>query len=311
MADSPTNDIHLQEYKLRQSHAVNFWHALLGAANASLNFFGLRSTKRFWGIVYDSVTKQPLDPVIVKLLYLDGRETETCVTDLDGHYGFLARPGKFKIFVRKSNYIFPSVIVKGNNDGVYSNLYHGEFFELHDDREVVAPNIPMDPEKPDWNQTAKLSVVRKHFYFQLLFNRLGALLFWFGLLLAFLVAWRLFPREPGWLFFVFGFYALFILFFPLLPEPRLWGSLKVASLLPFEPEGLTLELFKPDLPGISFCRFNVRPGGKFLLRVGAGRYVLWANSLDKQGVKTQLASCRVTVGRNGVFNGSLFLGFKK
>ena len=167
-------------YKVKADKLSDFVRSCLRVLNNFLVFFSLRKTEQFWGIVYDSVSKQPLDPVIVKLLYTDGREVETCVTDLGGRYGFLAKPGKFKIYARKTNYVFPSKYANGNDDGIYENLYHGEFFVLDKDSEVVGPNIPMDPIKFDWNQKAKLGVINNKPYLKLFFKRLIAIFFWFG-----------------------------------------------------------------------------------------------------------------------------------
>src|SRR3989338_2240299 len=97
--------------------------------NPFLVFFQLREKREFWGVVYDSVSKQPLDPVKVSLVYADtGKLEGACITDLEGRYGFLARPGKFKILVQRTNYAFPSKNASGDKDGIYTHLYHGEFF---------------------------------------------------------------------------------------------------------------------------------------------------------------------------------------
>ena len=95
-------------YSLKKKYFSAFWRNIFFALNRLLVALSLKNSRQYWGIVYDSVNKQPLDPAIVKLLYVDGREVETCVTDMAGRYGFLARPGKFKIFTKKSNYLFPS-----------------------------------------------------------------------------------------------------------------------------------------------------------------------------------------------------------
>src|SRR3989344_7186884 len=95
---------------------LGLWVA--GLLNSFLVFFQLREKRRFWGVVYDSVSKQPLDPVKVSLIYVDTGVVESSgITDLEGRYGFLARPGKFKIFAQRSNYIFPSQKIKGDSDG--------------------------------------------------------------------------------------------------------------------------------------------------------------------------------------------------
>src|SRR3989344_335496 len=156
---------------------LGLWVA--GLLNSFLVFFQLREKREFWGVVYDSVSKQPLDPVKVSLVYADtGKLEGACITDLEGRYGFLARPGKFKILVQKTNYIFPSKIASKQKDGIYTHLYHGEFFELASESEVVAPNIPMDPQSPDWNQESKSKLMTTHFYFRWFLEKLLAVVLW-------------------------------------------------------------------------------------------------------------------------------------
>lgn len=274
--------------------------------NQFLNFFSLRKTRQFWGVVYDSVSKQPLDPVIVKLFYADGGEAETGVTDLNGHYGFLARPGMFKIFVRKTNYTFPSKYVSGDKDGIYENLYHGEFFTLKEDSEVLAPNIPMDPEGVDWNQQAKAKLGSPSPYGELFVKRIMAVLFWFWLIFCLLAIWNLFPNVPIYLFCIAAVYLILILLAVYFPEPRLWGEIFLGPGIN-EPLDLSLELHKEKIPGIIFGKAMIHPNGKFLLRSSPGNYLLEIYAADKVGQKSLAASLPIKVGKAGVFNLSLFI----
>ena len=117
---------------------------------------GLRKRNRPWGVVYDSVTKQPLDPAVVVLMNEKGEEVSSSITDLDGRYGFLLASGKYKIIANKTNYIFPSKKLFGmQGDELYKNLYFGEEISVLNENEVVARNIPMDPAHFDWNEFAK------------------------------------------------------------------------------------------------------------------------------------------------------------
>ena len=292
------------KYFVRVFFLAAFVLGFLESLNSVLNFFSLRKSKHFWGVIYDSVTKQPLDPVIVKLLYADTREVATGVTDLDGRYGFLARPGKFKIFARKSNYSFPSKFVTGNSDGIYQNLYHGEFFVLTDDDEVVAPNIPMDPDGADWNQTAKLKVTNSSPFWKLLARRLLALGFWFGLVFCLLGAWRFYLGIPIWLYVLFGLYGLFIVLALILPEPRLWGRVEMKN---FQLDGgaLFLELRSLRFPTMILGKTTVLENGKFLLRANPGQYLLIVGQINQNQEKIKLAEHKIRVGRAGVFNKSL------
>jgi len=122
-----------------------------------LTSLGVRRRRKPWGTVYDSVTKQPLDPVYVVLQDLEGNEIQTCITDLDGRYGFLVGPGKYKIVAHKTNYKFPSEKLRGKtSDEVYSDLYFGEEIEIKEYGEVLIKNIPMDPINFDWNTLINL-----------------------------------------------------------------------------------------------------------------------------------------------------------
>ncbi len=120
-----------------------------------LTALGIRRRKRPWGTVYDSVTKQPLDPVYVSLFNLDGIEVASSITDIDGRYGFLVSPGVYKILPKKTNYIFPSRTLSNNfSDELYKDLYFGDYLNVAAG-EVIIKNIPMDSINFDWNEFAK------------------------------------------------------------------------------------------------------------------------------------------------------------
>jgi hypothetical protein len=306
MEQKETSSITVFQYKVRQSLLGNFRFGLLGFFNAILNFFSLRTSQRFWGIVYDSVSKQPLDPVIVKLLYVDSQEVETCVTDLEGRYGFLARPGRFKIFPRKTNYSFPSARVLGDTDGIYENLYHGEFFKLAEGREVVAPNIPMDPVNIDWNQKAKKAIKPSHPYLRLLFKQLVFIIFVFGFILTCVALWKFFPKEPLYLYGILAAFLCLASLPSIIPEDRLSGKIKFIG-SGENLEGWQLELFSPRFKGVGFGKAAVRPDGKFLLRANKGRYLLQISKQTLGQEKTLLASLPVKVGSSGVLNSTLLV----
>lgn len=293
-----------KNYKIVQDSFNDFIRSILRVVDGILVFFSLRKTEQFWGIVYDAVSKQPLDPVIVKLLYTDGREVETCVTDLGGRYGFLAKPGKFKIYARKTNYNFPSKYASASSDGIFENLYHGEFFLLGKDSEVVGPNIPMDPIKFDWNQQAKLGVINNRPYLKLFIKRIVAVLFWFSFVFFLLIVTQRFPDVPNFYYYVLATYFLMVLLAGILPEPRLWGEV---SSLPDSmlPERLRLELHSSLFAGVSFGKANVHENGRFLLRAAKGKYTLSVSVVEDSGAKVFLCSIAVVVGRSGVYSSTI------
>lgn len=146
---------------------------------------GLR--RKPWGTVYDSVTKQPLDPVYVSLQDMGGNEIATSITDLDGRYGFLTKPGTYKIVAGKTNYIFPSEKLRGlTKDELYQDLYFGEPITITEDGQVIIKNIPMDPLKFDWNEFAKRDQKLMKFYNNRTkwLTRVANIFFVFGFIIA-------------------------------------------------------------------------------------------------------------------------------
>jgi hypothetical protein len=131
---------------------------------ALMSFFGLKRRYRPWGTVYDSVTKQPLDPAIVTLIDKSGTQVGLTITDIDGRYGFFVEPGEYTINARKTHYIFPSEKLSGKrSDNLYGDLYFGGSFEL-EEGETVTKNIPLDQQAFDWNEQAKRRSGLMNFY---------------------------------------------------------------------------------------------------------------------------------------------------
>lgn len=127
--------------------------------------FGIRKRNRPWGTVYDSITKQPLDPAYVVLKNLEGKEIANALTDIDGRYGFLVDPGVYAMVVSKSNYHFPSSKLSGKtHDELYSDIYWGDYFEIKNKGEVITRNIPLDRENFSWNEFAKSEQGRMKFF---------------------------------------------------------------------------------------------------------------------------------------------------
>ncbi|MBP6912086.1 MAG: carboxypeptidase regulatory-like domain-containing protein, partial [Candidatus Pacebacteria bacterium] len=130
-----------------------------------VSLLGWRRKKKPWGVVYDSITKRPIDPAYVVLLDSQGTEITTSITDLDGRYGFLSGKGVYRIVANKTNYQFPSERLRGKTqDEVYDNVYLGESFEIDSEKTLVFKNIPMDPVGFDWNEFEKKRTVMGQYY---------------------------------------------------------------------------------------------------------------------------------------------------
>ncbi len=176
-----------------------------------LTAFGLRKRVNKWGTVYDSITKQPLDPVYVSLRNLEGVEVDSSITDIDGRYGFLVKPGVYKVVPRKTNYLFPSdVLSKHFRDEFYQDLYFGDYMNITEG-EVIVKNIPLDPIGFDWNEFAKNKKKLFQFYSkkELMIARVSNFFFGFGFTVA-IGAFIISPEKYNMV--VLGLYvAMFIL----------------------------------------------------------------------------------------------------
>jgi streptogramin lyase len=172
-----------------------------------LTALGLKKRIKPWGTVYDSVTKQPLDPVYVSLINLEGKEVASSITDIDGRYGFYVDPGVYKVLPRKTNYIFPSsALAEHLQDELYQDLYFGDYINVAEGQ-IITNNIPMDPINFDWNEFAKNKKQLFKFYSkkELLFSRISNILFGIGFGVATLA---LIVSPEKYNIIIFGLYIL-------------------------------------------------------------------------------------------------------
>ncbi|HWC57716.1 MAG TPA: carboxypeptidase regulatory-like domain-containing protein [Candidatus Paceibacterota bacterium] len=161
------------------------WDSLLVA-------LGLKKRNNPWGVVYDSVTKRPIDPAYVVLTDVFGNEVASAITDIDGRYGFAVDPGTYKLVVKKSNYAFPSTKLAGKtSDRLYDNLYFGEEITITQQGEIITKNIPLDQLAFDWNEYTKTQAggtygQKLHFYHtgDVILYRISQIAFWVGFAFA-------------------------------------------------------------------------------------------------------------------------------
>jgi 5-hydroxyisourate hydrolase-like protein (transthyretin family) len=72
-------------------------------------YLAFRRRRTGFGVVFDSVTGQPVDRATVSLRDGHGRIARTAVTEKDGRYRLMAPKGEYRIEVTKLGYTFPSV----------------------------------------------------------------------------------------------------------------------------------------------------------------------------------------------------------
>jgi|GEM_PF-613767 len=173
--------------------------------------------KRRWGVVYNSLNKQPIEMAVVRLMHFETKMiVQTKVTDKEGRFYFRAKKGHYYIEVVKPQYDFPTAfLAKKKDDAIYTDLYHGEKINLEEDGEI-AVNIPVDPAQ-------KIETPRKVLYRRLL-KRVQHIIALSGVVLAFIA---LIISPSVFVAMVLVLQILFYLLFrqlaiPVKPHP--WGK---------------------------------------------------------------------------------------
>ena len=204
--------------------ATTVWPALVSMPDALFAFFPSKRRKFPWGTVYNSVTKEPLDPAYVHLFDASGKEVTSAVTDLDGRFGFLVGPGAYRMTAGKTHYQFPSRHLAGRTrDILYSDLYFGGTLTKGTE-DAIAYNIPMDPLEPDWNQVQKRARRLTRYVTRLdpyvLFT--CECLFFVGFAFA---LWQVVVVPTSLSMALCGAYAFLLLLRLLMGQPPLYGTL--------------------------------------------------------------------------------------
>ncbi|MEK7585431.1 MAG: hypothetical protein AAB455_02885 [Patescibacteria group bacterium] len=235
-----------------------------------LRAIGVRRRSAPWGVVYDSVTKRPLDPAYV-IIRRGETDVTTAITDLDGRYGFFLPSGSYTLLANKTHYRFPSLKLEGKTgDELYENLYFGEPF-VSAGGEVVNRNIPLDPIAFDWNEFAKeqqgffILHSKRERRRNLIFN----LLFYIGLVLASYQA----IFRPSWLNLITPFFYLGILLFR-----YIWRKRRPAVAVKSRVTGLPIPfaVIRAFVPGVDQQVKSVVADmmGRFFLLTPPGEYYI-------------------------------------
>lgn len=115
-----------------------------------------------WGIVYDAMTKLPVDLAIVRLRdAVSGKVVKSTVTDVEGRFSLLVRTGAYRIEVAKEGVRFPSDYVEGKVDDGYEDVYRGEVVNVTKDGALLTPSIPVDPVVPMRDDEQEIARARR------------------------------------------------------------------------------------------------------------------------------------------------------
>ncbi|MDQ5949933.1 MAG: hypothetical protein QG563_440 [Patescibacteria group bacterium] len=267
-----------------------------------MSIFGLKKQVRPWGTVYDSITKQPLDPAIVELLDLEGRPVATSTTDIDGRYGFLVGPGKYRLLPKKSHYAFPSLKLIGKTrDELYLDLYFGYVFEITKEGEVITKNIPMDPENFDWNEFAKNDQKKMRFFSKrdFIISQIADFLFSVGFVVAVIA---IISAPTIYNIIIFLLYVITLILKEMGLKSSSFGSVKDA-----EGNPLSFAILRVKLTdGTEISHKVTNSTGRFYCLMQNGTYVV---SIERKNPDESYTKVYENVHqiKNGVLNGKIIV----
>lgn len=134
-----------------------------------LAWLGLRKKREPYGVVYDSITKEPLQRAVVRIYSEGGKLIDTVFTDLYGVFEVGLEAGRYTFVAKRPGYSFPSKYVVGKNDVNYDNVYDGKVIDFGGKGEVDLA-IPMDPIDSSFNSKLKTFIRSRSKDFFNIFN---------------------------------------------------------------------------------------------------------------------------------------------
>jgi hypothetical protein len=178
-----------------------------------------RRKREKWGIVYNSLSKVPVDLAVVRLF---DKETnalvQTKVTDSQGRYIMIVKnPGQYYLSVKKPGFIFPTkYLSQDKQDAKYVDLYHAEPISVTEKNAAITANIPLD-------LAEKAILPKREVILGYLMKNLRMIISYVGLILAGLV-FLIYPTLITGISIVVHI-LLFALFVRLMipAKPKSWG----------------------------------------------------------------------------------------
>jgi hypothetical protein len=171
-----------------------------------------------FGIVYNSLSKQPISLVLVRLIDTQSnRLIQSRVSDEKGRFFFHATPGTYRLEASKAGLTFPSAVLKSfSEDGKFKSVYHGETIVVSEKSPLLSAQIPLDP--------PEISPSRARLFRNKIFNTITKSVSIFGLVAGCLLLARSPTDSLQWVSFSLQT-TLFILFwfFSSPKKPKKWG----------------------------------------------------------------------------------------
>lgn len=181
--------------------------------------FLFRKKRKKWGVVYNSLSKVPVDLAVIRLYdKKDNRLVQTRVTDRQGRYILIVKdPGSYYISASKGGFAFPTRYLSNEKqDARFIDLYHGEPISVSASGAVVTANIPLDP-------VEKTIRPEREVVFGYLLKNTRAIVSYVGLILAALI-FLVYPTLITGIS-IATHLILFVVFrrLAITPKPKSWG----------------------------------------------------------------------------------------
>ena len=121
-----------------------------------------RKRRKGWGMAYNAFTKMPADLALVRIIDKStGKVVQSQMTDRNGRYQFLTKPGEYVLEVSKPNFTFPAQHLVGRTeDGKMMDLYTGGLVHTTENA-PVSYNLPLDPGGVSQTSSEILKDIRK------------------------------------------------------------------------------------------------------------------------------------------------------
>jgi hypothetical protein len=234
---------------------------------SSIFVFGkLKKKKQNYGIVYDSVTKEPINRAIVRITDPSGKLVTTEVTDVYGIFDATLPSGSYKFNVEAKDYRFPSRVIQVSEDEPYMNVYHGKVIN-HTTEDILNVSIPMDRLDSSLLHDSTTSL-------KSIFTAIWNISLYVLFLLGFVLAITNVIREPNTILFVIlAIYIAFIIIFLVMKikERKSFGLVRNAygTLI----EGLEIGLLEQEFNTL-YAKRVTDDGGKYRFILPGGKYKL-------------------------------------
>jgi hypothetical protein len=257
-----------------------------------------RIAARFYGVAYDSISKQPLALAIIRIYKVESvlpqaasvgaaaannkKLVTTVVTDKAGRYDALLEPGQYTLEVAKPGYMFPSQIVTLQQDGNFQNVYNGGQGIMVQGETITIPDVPLDPVNAARQWQLATGPKKLWYALQKVGSYLAVPILIIGAVLSALVV-VVTPDKPiNWIIAIFYIVLLSLQIKLRQKVEKAWGvvyDIATNAVLPLT----TIQLIEPASSKVVTSRLSDYQG-RFSFLPEPGKYVIKASKIGYQQV---------------------------